>query len=139
MLAPNQERVMTELDHARLNGMLSRLPADGLAREVEEAAYDLVDSAVTVPVHLIDTDVVTMRSRVKLHDEQGQDMVVTLVYPPESDAATGMISVLSPLGLSLIGRRVGQPVSWQGPDRVAHQATLAEMLYQPEAAKDFGT
>ena len=43
------------------------------------------------------------------------------------------------VGLALIGHRVGQPIRWQGPDRVAHRATLAEILYQPEAAQDFGT
>ncbi|OZI35027.1 hypothetical protein CAL29_11265 [Bordetella genomosp. 10] len=138
MLAPAQERVMTELDHARLNGMLARLPADGLPPEIEETAYDLVDSAVTVPAQQIDPDIVTMRSRLRLRGDRDGDMVVTLVYPPESDAAAGRISVLSPLGLALIGHRVGQLIQWQGPDRATHRATLAEILYQPEAAKDFG-
>jgi len=139
MQTATNDRVLTDLDHARLNGMLERLPADGLSQDVEDAAYDLIDSAVTVPVHLIDSDIATMRSRLKLQGDQGDDMVITLVYPPESDAATGRISVLSPLGLAIIGHRVGQPIRWQGPDRVAHRATLAEILYQPEAARDFGT
>ncbi|MFC4276785.1 GreA/GreB family elongation factor [Achromobacter aloeverae] len=139
MQAPTPDRVMTDLDHARLTGMLERLPADGLPQEVEDAAYDLIDSAVTVPVHLIDSDVVTMRTRLKLRDEQGEDMIITLVYPSESDAASGRISVLSPLGLALVGHRVGQAIRWQGADRADHRATLAEILYQPEAAQDFGT
>ncbi|ALM82285.1 GreA/GreB family elongation factor [Bordetella sp. N] len=140
MQTPSPDRMMTDLDHARLNGMLERLPADGLPSNIEDAAYDLMDSVVTVPVHLIDSDIVTMRSRLKLQTEEDDgDMVITLVYPPESDAATGRISVLSPLGLALIGHRVGQSIGWQGPDRVAHRATLAEILYQPEAAQDYGT
>jgi len=138
MQAPTHERVMTELDHARLNGLLARQAADGLPQDVEDAAYDLVDSVVTVPAPAIEADVVTMRSRVRLRGEAGRDIVLTLVYPPESDAATGRISILSPLGMALIGHRVGQAIRWRGPDGAAHQATLAEILYQPEAAGDLG-
>ena len=132
------ERVLTELDHVRLSSLLTRTTAAGLPHGVEEIAHELLDSVTTVPTQVIDADVVTMRSRIRLALADAQEMVVVLAYPPESDAATGQISVLSPLGLSLIGHRVAQAIRWQGPDQVVHEATLAEILYQPEAAGDYG-
>jgi len=132
------ERVLTELDHARLSSLLTRMTAAGLPHGIEETAIELLDSATTVPTRTIDADVVTMRSRIRLASADAREMVLVLAYPPESDAAAGQISVLSPLGLSLIGRRVAQAIRWQGPDQVVHEATLAEILYQPEASGDYG-
>lgn len=133
------ERVLTELDHARLSSLLTRMTAAGLPHGVEETAHELLDSVTTVPAQTIAADVVTMRSRVRLASADGSEMVLILAYPPESDAATGRISVLSPLGLNLIGQQVARAIRWQGPDQVVHEAALAEILYQPEAAGDYGT
>lgn len=133
------ERTLTELDHARLNGLLARLAADGLPPGLEDIAQELLDGAITVPAQEIDADVVTMRSRVRLVTADGQDMAVVLSYPSESNAAAGQISVMSPLGLSLLGQRTGQSLHWQGPDRIRHEAILAGIDYQPEAAGDYGT
>ncbi|SAI68069.1 enzyme-regulator fusion protein [Bordetella ansorpii] len=135
----DQERTLTELDHARLTGLLARMVADGLPPGVEDIAQELLDDVITVPAQEIDADVVTMRSRVRLVTADGQDMAVVLSYPSESNAAEGQISVMSPLGLSLLGQRAGQSVQWQGPDKVLHEAILACIDYQPEAAGDFGT
>ncbi|WP_144639071.1 GreA/GreB family elongation factor [Bordetella genomosp. 13] len=138
MHTADQERTLTELDHARLCGLLARMAADGLPPGVEDTAQELLDSVVTVPAQDIDADVVTMRSRVRLVTADGQDMTIVLSYPAESNAATGQISVMSPLGLSLLGQKAGQSVQWQGPDRAHHEAILASIDYQPEAAGDFG-
>jgi len=136
--ASTHERVLTELDHARLISLLARMAAaDGL-HGAAETAYDLLDSALTVPARSIPPDIVTMRSRVRLRDGDGQDVDLTLAYPAEADAASGRISVLSPLGLSLIGCHKGQAIQWQAPDRAVHQRALVEVLYQPEAAGDYG-
>lgn len=134
----DQERILTELDHARLSSLLARMANDGLPAGVEEAAQELLDSVVTVPAREVAADVATMRSRVRLVTADGEDMTVVLCYPAESNAATGQISVMSPLGLGLLGHRAGQSVQWQGPDRVRHEAVLAEIVYQPEAAGDYG-
>ncbi|SAI13786.1 enzyme-regulator fusion protein [Bordetella ansorpii] len=139
MQTADLERTLTELDHARLTGLLARMSADGLPPGVEDTAQELLDSVVTVPAQEIDANVVTMRTRVRLVTADGQDMAVVLSYPSESNAAAGQISVMSPLGLSLLGQRTGQSVQWQGPDRIRHEAILAGIDYQPEAAGDYGT
>jgi regulator of nucleoside diphosphate kinase len=138
--ATNPERVLTELDHTRLTKLIERLSAAGGQHDIADLAHDLLDSSITVPAESIAPDVATMRSRVRLRNsDDGQELDLTLTYPTETDAAEGRISVLSPLGLGLIGCRKGQTVKWQSPDKVVHRGVLVEILYQPEAAGDFGT
>jgi len=134
-----QERVLTELDHARLVSLMARLTASGKLDDAAEAAYDLLDSVLTVPAPAIAPDVVTMRSRIRLRGQDGQDLDLTLAYPDEADAGSGRISVLSPLGLSLIGCHKGQQIQWHGPDRSVRRGMVADIPYQPEAAGDYGT
>lgn len=135
---PTQERLLTRLDHARLSTLLFRprfateLP-DGLA----EAASELLDNALLVEATAIDGDVVTMRSAVELERPSLGSSTVHLVYPDESDPRTGCISVLTPMGLALLGARLGHDVTWWGPDRREHRATLQRMVYQPEASGDY--
>ncbi|WP_459616665.1 GreA/GreB family elongation factor [Bordetella sp. 2513F-2] len=139
MQASTPERMLTELDHTRLASLLARMTAAGLPAGAADTAIDLLDSAQTVPARSIAADVVTMRTRLRLRHAGGSELDIALSYPAEADAGSGRISVLSPLGLSLIGRRAGQAVQWQGPDRVVHQATVEQILYQPEAAGDYGS
>ena len=67
-------------------------------------------------------------------DEQ---ICYTLVYPEEDAPHAGRISVLSPMGMVLLGARVGDEVCWNssvGP----RAARVARLLYQPEAARRDG-
>lgn len=138
MPAPIHDRVLTELDYARLASLLARLTARGHI-DAAHGAHDLLDMAPTLPGRAAPPDLVTMRSHVQLRDETGRDLELRLVYPAEADAAHGHISVLSPLGLSLLGCREGETIQWQGPDRLVHEGTIARILYQPEAAGDYGS
>ncbi len=56
-------------------------------------------------------DRVALGSTVYLEDEEnGEEIVYTLVFPEAMDGKRGWISVASPIGRSLIGKRVGDPV-----------------------------
>ncbi|MDD2730357.1 GreA/GreB family elongation factor [Malikia sp.] len=124
------ERVLTELDHARLNKLGSaQLPHD-LADELQ--AVDLVPSQEIAP------DVVTMNSEVELV-LAGQDgrQRLTLCYPRDARPGVGCISVLSPIGAALLGRRVGDAIHWRMPNGEECQAELAAILFQPEASGDY--
>ena len=111
---------------------------DSRLHDPNQNAHDLFDTIITVPGQSIPPDIVTMRSRVRLRDDASQERELSLVYPDETDVAGGRISVLSPLGLSMLGCRKGQTIQWQGPDRIRHEGVIAEILYQPEAAGDYG-
>lgn len=126
------ERVLTELDHARLNKLGSaQLPQD-LADELQ--AVDLVSSQEIAP------DVVTMNSELELElvlPGQAGRQRLTLCYPRDAQPSAGRISVLSPIGTALLGRRVGDTISWSMPNGEACQAELAALLFQPEASGDY--
>lgn len=124
------ERVLTELDHARLSKLnTTQLPED-LADELH--AVDLVASQDMAP------DVVTMNSQVELLlPGQPTRQRLTLCYPHDADPGAGCISVLSPIGAALLGRRVGDTVHWRMPNGEERQAELVAIVFQPEAAGDY--
>ena len=124
------ERVLTELDHARLSKLHTpQLPED-LADELQ--AVDLVTSQDVAP------DVVTMNSEVELVlAGQTEPQRLTLCYPHDAQVGAGRISVLSPIGAALLGRRVGDTIHWRMPNGEPCQAELAAIVFQPEAAGDY--
>ncbi len=61
-------------------------------------------------------DVIAMNSTVELEDlEDGEIMTYTLVYPEHADAAAGKISILAPLGMAMLGFKVGDEFEWPVP------------------------
>jgi transcription elongation factor GreA len=59
-------------------------------------------------------DVVGLGSTVTIRDEFGESNYV-IVGPVEADVAAGRISMVSPLGAALMGRTVGDEVSFSSP------------------------
>jgi len=94
----------------------------------------LLEAADIVAPHDVPRDVVTMNSKVRLKDDQvDRDMDLSLVFPADAardaDPERFDVSILSPLGLSLLGRRIG--------DVVGRRVRIDGLLYQPEAVGDF--
>ena len=78
-------------------------------------------------------DVITMNSRVLLKEvTKGRQAEVTITYPQDADGREGKISVFSPIGSALLGRRVGDKVSWKVPNGIGH-FEVVKIIYQPEA------
>ena len=90
-----------------------------------------------VPPEEVPGDVITMNSRFELLDlRSGEAELYTLVYPEEESPEQGRLCVLSPMGMALLGARVGDIVRWNGTG-VPRAAEVLRLLYQPEAAGDF--
>lgn len=126
------ERLLTEIDHARLNNLSGpHLPTEWV---------DTLDSLDLVPSREIPPDVVTMYSQVIVQDlTTGARQRLTLCYPADAEPHLGFISVLSPVGTSLLGQRVGSIARWKTPNGDECMAELVELLFQPEASGDFTT
>lgn len=126
------QRLLTELDFTRLSKLnRGQLPED-LAEDLNSA--DLVVSQD------IAADIVTMNSQVEIiHDGSALRQKFTLCYPANADAGRGLISVLSPVGAALLGRRVGDTACWTMPQGEARSAKVAAILFQPEASGDYTT
>jgi regulator of nucleoside diphosphate kinase len=126
------ERTLTELDHLRLGKLLDEKSHPGL-----EA---LLDAAEVLGSREVPADVVTMYSQVTLADvPSGQRHKLTLCYPKDAEPGAGFVSVLSPVGMSLIGLRLGAVATWTLPSGEEGRAEVVEILFQPEANGDYTT
>lgn len=71
----------------------------------------------------IPAEVVTMHSTVTYRDEaSGVERTVQLVYPVDADITAGRISILTPIGVGLLGLREGASIPW--PDRSGRKRKL---------------
>lgn len=127
----NGERTLTELDFARLQLKNGRLPTE---------LIDNCESAHLVPSQEISADVITMYSQMEIVDlNSHRRQKLTLCYPRDAEPSLGFISVLSPVGSSLLGLAVGAVAHWRTPNGVECAAEVAALLFQPEASGDYTT
>ncbi len=126
---------ISEFDSIRLRKLLAsvRPPGSPISTDLEKL-QQLLESAETVPPENVPADVVTMNSQVRLKDEEANtEMTLSLVFPADALRDTDFdkmnISVLTPIGLSILGRRIG--------DTVEGRIRVHDVLYQPEAAGDY--
>jgi regulator of nucleoside diphosphate kinase len=125
------ERQLTELDFARLRKLDTSGAGAGFA--------DVIAAAEVVPGTEIAPTVITMYTQFELEDAETRERrTLAICYPEDAEPSSGFISVLSPLGSSLIGVRVGSEVRWQTPAGT-RRATVAAVLFQPEATGDYVT
>lgn len=131
------ERTLTELDHVRI-GRLVRGPGEPLSPQLESSIDGILDGADLVSPHQVAADVVTMYSQVELADvATGKRYPLTICYPSDAAPAKGWVSVLSPVGASLIGQRAGAIARWHSPHGEQHAAEVIAVLFQPEANGDY--
>lgn len=131
------ELVVTDSDLARLSEMTrafraNRHPYRQYAGELEAE----LARARVVPRAEVAADVVTMNSTIRIREHRGREVEeFTLVYPDEADALNGRLSVLAPLGMAVLGARVGDVIKWRVP---AGERTfrVERIVYQPEASGD---
>ncbi len=130
-------RMMTELDHVRLSNMIRRHPVD-MPPQTAETLESALDNADLVAPEQVPSGTVTMSSQIVIADAAtGVQTTLTLCYPHDAEPAGGRISVMSPIGTSLIGLQVGDLASWCGPDGQASSARVVSILFQPEASGDY--
>ena len=125
------ERTLTPLDHIRLTRIAPSAP---------QGMEELLATCDLVAAPAISPDVVTMYSQVLLADTKGGECSkLTLCYPADAEPEKGFISVLSPVGISLLGLRVGDVARWALPDGTQRAAEIRAVLFQPEASGDYTT
>lgn len=107
----------------------SRDHIDNLRNRLSNAV--VVDSVDMLP------DVITMNSSFYLKDSKRDESdFYTLVYPDEACIAEGKLSILSPLGAEVFGRRVGETIDLLILEKVA-QKEIAKLSFQPERVGAF--
>jgi regulator of nucleoside diphosphate kinase len=129
-IAPG-ELWLTKLDHGRLFKLNGGHPPEPLT--------EVLDSAEIIESIQVRPDVVTLYSQVLVTQDDGEQRKLTLCYPDDAEPNAGFISVLSPVGLALLGRCVGAQVSWTMPSGKQRLLTIDAVLFQPESSGDYTT
>ncbi len=111
------------IEIARAHGDLSENAEFDAAKEkqsflegrIGELGYKIANAKVIDP-DTVPKDSVRFASRVLLENlDSGDEVEYMLVGQEESDISKGQISVSSPLGMALIGKKPGDEVSLQAP------------------------
>jgi regulator of nucleoside diphosphate kinase len=132
------DRTLTHLDHMRLTDLVRRAGDDAPTRPSPATMRAILESASVVPPDRLSPDVVTMNSQVLVEDiASRRQRKLTLCYPQDAEPAAGFISVLSPVGSSLLGLHVGATARWRTPLGGENTAEVLAVLFQPEAVGDY--
>lgn len=126
-----QSLLITDQDFERLSLLVQHSETKAAALLEEE-----LSRATVVPTDQIPGDIVTMDSKIRFVDEDtAKESEVTLVYPKDADVVARRVSILAPVGMALIGLRVGQSIEWPMPNGT-RRLKVVSILYQPESADD---
>jgi regulator of nucleoside diphosphate kinase len=109
--------VVTEADMERLTRIV-RAFKHSLFRDQQQ--LDLLDKVLSEadvrPSTRVPKDVIRMSSRVRVFDFETRSRgLYTLVFPEEADISRGLLSILAPLGIALLGRRRGDVIEAHVP------------------------
>ncbi|WP_323037053.1 nucleoside diphosphate kinase regulator [Pararhodobacter sp.] len=102
-----------ELVHieALIEGAMQRNPA------LADRLMDEIGRARIVPAAKMPTNVVSIGSTVVYRDETtGQEKSVTLVYPEDADISRQKVSIMTPIGVALLGLATGAVFYWDTRD-----------------------
>lgn len=131
-MSPLPNIVISKPDHARLTKFIGRHGSeffsisDFLERELERARV--------VHPYEVPRDVVTMDSQVRFRSASNE-RTVTLVYPEQADILKGRLSILTPVGVALLGLAAGESMEWRGRTGEIKTLTVQQVIYQPEAVR----
>jgi len=130
--AVKRPQIVAEIKRARELGDLSenaeyhaaKEAQTHIERKIAELEYKLTRAQV-VNENTHGNETVALLSRVSLRDlEDGEEMTYMLVSPAEADLVHDKISIQSPVGKALVGRRLGDKVTVETPGGAAQYEIL---------------
>ncbi|MCT4495770.1 MULTISPECIES: nucleoside diphosphate kinase regulator [Bosea] len=117
---------VTAADHA----MLSRIAA-GAANTMPELAAELsheLDRARILPEGRVSIDHARIGSQVVYRDESTKrETTVTLVWPQDANIEKNRISVMTPIGVALIGMAADRTIDWTTRSGDVKRLTVLEV------------
>lgn len=127
--------VISTVDYARLEPMIRDAVASrSTASELLCVLKSKIDEAQVLEPCEMPGDVVTMNSLVRVRDLGTREVEsYTLVYPAFADIKKNCLSILTPVGIALLGLRQGETAecsSLLGPNRLR----VEQVEFQPESA-----
>jgi regulator of nucleoside diphosphate kinase len=73
-------------------------------------------------------EIVRMGSTLEYETQAGDTRTVTLVFPQDEDISSDRISILTPIGVALIGLSVGDSMDWRRRDGSSQRLRVTRIL-----------
>lgn len=129
---------LSEVDFNRISDLIEdHEMAPYMVRDIALLSDEL-NRAQVLELQDVPCDLVTMNSRFRYSNlTDGKEETISLVYPHAADKGRNLISVTAPLGSALLGLKVAEEIDWTFPDGKTKRLKILEILYQPEANRDF--
>lgn len=129
--------LITINDYQRLNGIIEFASLKKKMPEIVNRLLKQFKVAQMLSQETISGDVITMNSRVLVKDlVSGREAEITITYPHDAGNREGKVSIFSPIGVALLGRKVGDNISWRVPNGIG-RFEIQKIIYQPEAVGDY--
>ena len=107
--------IISETDYKTIYSLIQDLPASQRTKEMGQLQREL-NSALRVADEKLEEDIIRLNSYFEVKDMgTGKTLQLHLVMPKMADLSQQKISILSPLGVALIGFREGMLVEWVLP------------------------
>ncbi|MDQ7818515.1 MAG: nucleoside diphosphate kinase regulator [Melioribacteraceae bacterium] len=129
----NKQIYITDFDMKRFKWLSSNSHKfdDMYKKHVYDLEMELKNAVIVEPKD-IPSDVVTMNSKFRIKDlETNEETVYTLVFPFDADLEQNKLSILAPIGVAVIGYKLGDIIEWDVPAG-KRRIKIEEILYQPE-------
>ena len=130
--SPRRIRAVIDADHVgRLESLADA--ADAGLPEVAEPLLAKLAAAKVVPARQMPAGVVTIGTALTYrNDVTGREQDVTLAWPEDADISRGLVSVLTPIGVALLGLPAGASVQWS--TRAGQTRALTVLRLAPRVA-----
>lgn len=111
---------LSESDYDGIRMLIdSVLPGNPRLKEVLQPLVSELERAEILPDPLVPANVVRIGSTFQVKDLKSGDVdTYTLVYPDYADPEAGLISILVPIGMGVIGFAEGDTFTWKTPGGV---------------------
>lgn len=114
----------------RLQGLA--LSAMTRSPEIANELLEELDRAEVRPTALVPGNVVNLGSSVTVrYDDTGEAIMMDLVFPEDADISRQRVSILTPIGIALIGLSEGDQMQWRTRTGKVRQLTVIRVVPQP--------
>ena len=107
--------MLTTEDHSRLQELMffAKCPRSTLEVMTFQHLTQVLECAIVVPPEHIPPGVVTINSLILARDLDFNNRIRTILcWPEDENERHDLVSVLTPLGIALIGKREGDSADW---------------------------
>lgn len=131
--------VVSDVDMDQLSRLVRALRHSSSRDQQQLELLDqTLESAEVAESERMPRDIIRMNSRIRVLDldtgKTGKKELYTLVFPEHADISTGLISVLAPVGIALLGHKKGEVIEARVPGGI-RRLKVEQVRFKGEARK----